>query len=113
MQRRVEQTVSALFKHLRDSRHIKGEGVRLLKEKHLAYLTHGIRHLSASFESLDASRPWLCYWIVHSMALLGKDITGELANDVIEFLKKCQSPSGGFSGKTVLLCESPYYVIFI
>ncbi len=99
MQRRVERAVIAIYKHLRDSRHISGEGVRLLKEKHLAYLTYGIRHLSAGFESLDASRPWLCYWIVHSMALLAKDVTGELAKDVIEFLKKCQSPSGGFGGE--------------
>lgn len=91
--------MSALYKHLRDSRHIEGDGVRLLRDKHLPYLTHGIRHLSAGFESLDASRPWICYWIVHSMALLGKDVNGDLAKDMIDFLNKCQSPSGGFGGE--------------
>ncbi len=97
-QRRVERDVSNIFTHLRDSRNIAGEGVRLLKEKHLSYLTHGIRHLSSSFDCLDASRPWLCYWIVHSMTLLGRDVTGELSRDVVDFLKRCQSPCGGFGG---------------
>ncbi len=96
----MERDVSTIFTHLRDSRNIAGEGVRLLKEKHLSYLTHGIRHLSSSFECLDSSRPWLCYWIVHSMTLLGRDVTGELSRDVVEFLKKCQSPCGGFGGKS-------------
>ena len=88
-----------IFTHLRDSRNIVGEGIRLLKEKHLSFLTHGIRHLSVNFECLDASRPWLCYWIVHSMALLGREVTGKLGEDVVDFLKRCQSLSGGFGGQ--------------
>lgn len=27
--------------------------------------------LSRGFETLDASRPWICYWIAHALALLG------------------------------------------
>ena len=97
-QLRVERDVTAIFTELRDSDRIVGEGVRLLKEKHLVFLNHGIRHLSVGFECLDASRPWLCYWILHSMSLFGKNIEEDLATDVVGFLSKCQSPNGGFGG---------------
>lgn len=83
---------------LRDNSDVVGEGVTLLRDKHLQYLRKGIRHLSANFEVLDASQPWLCYWTLHSMALLGEDIPDEVAKDVVTFLSKCQSPTGGFGG---------------
>lgn len=52
-----------------------------MKRRHLAYIRRGARHLSANFECLDASRPWLCYWTVHSMALLGARIPDDLASE--------------------------------
>lgn len=30
-----------------------------------------------SAQALDASRPWLVYWITHSLDLLGVDLTAE------------------------------------
>ena len=69
-----------------------------MKQRHLAYLKKGIRHLSASFDCLDASRPWLCYWILHSMALLGYSAPPDLAKDVVDFLSRCQAPDGGYGG---------------
>lgn len=36
------------------------------------------------------SRPWLCYWILHSIALLGESVDGELENNAIDFLGRCQ-----------------------
>ena len=75
-----------------------GEGVYLMREQHLHYLEKGLRHLSANFEGLDASRPWLCYWILHSMALFDSPVADDVAKDVTEFLSKCQSPTGGFGG---------------
>ncbi|XP_048230181.1 protein farnesyltransferase subunit beta isoform X2 [Ricinus communis] len=43
-------------------------------------------------------RPWLCYWILHSIALLGESIDYELENNAIDFLNRCQDPNGGFGG---------------
>lgn len=82
----------------------------LLKAKHLQYLQKGIRNLSVNFETLDASRPWLCYWILHSMALLDYDIPDDVARDVIEFLSKCQSPTGGFGGIERLVITRQLFV---
>ena len=51
--------------------------------------------------SLDASRPWLTYWISHSLELLGPShaLRGDEADNVVGFLRRCQVPgTGGFAG---------------
>jgi hypothetical protein len=37
-----------------------------------------------------SSRPWLCYWILHSIALLGECVEPELEDNVVDFLSHCQ-----------------------
>ncbi|XP_071962198.1 protein farnesyltransferase subunit beta-like [Antedon mediterranea] len=71
---------------------------KLEREKHLGYLNKGLKHLSESYECLDASKPWLCYWILHSLELLGEKISEEYASQVAQFIGKCQHPGGGFGG---------------
>uniref|UniRef100_A0A3B3Z7W0 Prenyltransferase alpha-alpha toroid domain-containing protein n=1 Tax=Periophthalmus magnuspinnatus TaxID=409849 RepID=A0A3B3Z7W0_9GOBI len=70
----------------------------LLREQHYQYLKKGLRHLSDAYECLDASRPWLCFWILHSLELLEEPIPSTVASDVCHFLARCQCPTGGFSG---------------
>ncbi|KAG7222668.1 hypothetical protein INR49_026277 [Caranx melampygus] len=70
----------------------------LLREQHYQYLKKGLRHLSDTYECLDASRPWLCFWILHSLELLEEPIPSAVASDVCQFLARCQSPTGGFAG---------------
>ncbi|KAG7283042.1 hypothetical protein CRUP_012935, partial [Coryphaenoides rupestris] len=70
----------------------------LLREQHYQYLKKGLRTLSDAYECLDASRPWLCYWILHSLELLEEPIPAAVASDVCQFLARCQSPTGGFAG---------------
>ena len=36
------------------------------------------------------SRPWLCYWILHSLALLGESVDCKLEHNAIDFLSRCQ-----------------------
>ena len=36
------------------------------------------------------SRPWVCYWIIHSIALLGESVDDDLENNAIDFLGRCQ-----------------------
>ncbi|KAL6136321.1 hypothetical protein ACLB2K_061617 [Fragaria x ananassa] len=58
----------------------------------------GLGILPASFSSLDANRPWMCYWILHSLALLGAPVEDGLKNIIIDFLRRCQDKNGGFGG---------------
>ena len=48
----------------------------------LRYLHRGLVHLSAEYACLDASRPWLIYWILHALELLGEEVRGELKTKV-------------------------------
>ena len=45
------------------------------KPNHIQYLYRGINGLSRGYTSLDASQPWLLYWIFNSLDLLGEDIS--------------------------------------
>ncbi|XP_057983831.1 protein farnesyltransferase subunit beta isoform X2 [Malania oleifera] len=72
--------------------------LELQRDKHIEFLTKALRQLGPSFCVLDANRPWLCYWILHSIALLGESVDAELENNAIDFLSRCQDPNGGYGG---------------
>ncbi|RVW46641.1 Protein farnesyltransferase subunit beta [Vitis vinifera] len=96
--------------------------LELQRDKHIEFLTNGLRQLGPSFCVLDANLElinWssftahsslgcktyrnlvdhgLCYWILHSIALLGDSVDDELENNTIDFLSRCQDPNGGYGG---------------
>ncbi|XP_068303209.1 protein farnesyltransferase subunit beta-like [Pyrus communis] len=72
--------------------------IELQRDSHIAYLTRGLRGLPSSFCVLDANRPWLCYWILHSLALLEESVDDVLEHNAIDFLSRCQDPEGGYGG---------------
>lgn len=43
-----------------------------------------------SYTCLDASRPWLCYWTLHSMAILDALPSTDFLSRAVLFLGKCQ-----------------------
>ncbi|XP_078089523.1 protein farnesyltransferase subunit beta [Mustelus asterias] len=95
-QKTVEQNVEEAYDAFRIGQSMLQP--TLQREKHFQYLKKGLRHLSESYSCLDASRPWLCYWILHSLELLGEPIDDCMASDICQFLTRCQSPKGGFGG---------------
>ncbi|XP_040576755.1 protein farnesyltransferase subunit beta [Lepeophtheirus salmonis] len=62
------------------------------------FLLKGLRSLSSGYQNLDASRPWLMYWIVHSLELLRIPIPEAVIPDIILSLKHCHNSTGGFGG---------------
>lgn len=70
----------------------------LHRDKHSRFCFKGLRNLPSSFECLDSSRPWLCYWILHSLYLVDFKLGDDMAEKIIKFLDKCQSQTGGFAG---------------
>jgi len=93
-QKEVERRVARFY----DDYHRAPVNVRLYREQHVEYLLKGLKGMSSSYQTLDASRPWLCYWILHALELLDAlPIENEL-NNVAKFLEKCQNPNGGFGG---------------
>lgn len=71
----------------------------LTRKQHAKYLAGGLGELPPGFISLDASRAWICYWVTHALALLGKPLPAWLLKAaVVDFLASCQHPEGGFGG---------------
>jgi len=48
---------------------------RLEREKHMAYLHSNLGQLPAGYVAADASRPWMLYWALTGLYLLGEDVT--------------------------------------
>ncbi|KAK9925283.1 hypothetical protein M0R45_033611 [Rubus argutus] len=95
----VESQVFRRYKLFEDvPRNAQSLMLELQRDNHVQYLTRGLRGLPASFVVLDANRPWLCYWILHSLALLGESVDDELEHSTIDFLSRCQDPNGGYGG---------------
>uniref|UniRef100_A0A3Q3FED6 Protein farnesyltransferase subunit beta n=1 Tax=Labrus bergylta TaxID=56723 RepID=A0A3Q3FED6_9LABR len=95
-QNKVERSIEEVFTAYKQIHSLPQP--TLLREQHYLYLKKGLRHLSDAYECLDASRPWLCFWILHSLELLEEPIPTAVASDVCQFLSRCQSPTGGFAG---------------
>ncbi|CAL0298960.1 unnamed protein product [Lupinus luteus] len=72
--------------------------LELQRDNHISYLTKSLSYLPPSFSVLDANRPWLCYWIIHSIALLGESLHYHIQHNAIHFLNRCQDPNGGYAG---------------
>lgn len=47
----------------------------LARELHVEYLLDALGEYPGRFVGLDASRPWMVYWALTGLALLGEDIT--------------------------------------
>ncbi|KAL6433912.1 hypothetical protein ACFW04_005849 [Cataglyphis niger] len=58
----------------------------------------GYKTATTNEQCLDSSRPWLCFWILHSLAILEDRLENEEYSKIAGFLAKCQSPTGGFGG---------------
>ncbi|KAI9332298.1 terpenoid cyclases/protein prenyltransferase alpha-alpha toroid [Zopfochytrium polystomum] len=69
---------------------------------HVAFLRSALRrNLPSGFVQLDASRPWIIFWIVHALDLLGKPAPTSANPDrrrIVQTLARCQHPEGGFGG---------------
>lgn len=70
---------------------------RLSREKHAAFLRRNLGTLPAPYIGADASRPWILYWCLAGLALLGEDV-GAYRPGLVETARTMQNASGGFGG---------------
>ena len=93
-----EAVEKKIISRLQRTSAVGADRVTLWRDKHIDFLKRGLVRLSSDYECLDASRPWLCYWIVHSLSLLDYTLLPAETHKVVEFLRKCQCGDGGFGG---------------
>ncbi|GAA5975372.1 hypothetical protein JCM5350_006456 [Sporobolomyces pararoseus] len=76
-----------------------GASPLLQTSSHANFLTRLLKNpLPMQFTGLDASRPWLLYWTVHSLALFEGELDSIAKGRIVETLKQFQNPDGGFGG---------------
>ena len=111
-QRTTEDSCLRLFEKSETSISDLDDFPKLNRTKTVSFLLKGLHELSEGYECLDASRPWLVYWILHSLELLGEmdSLTNETKSAVVKFLGNCQDPEGGFAGGPAQLAHlAPTY----
>lgn len=47
----------------------------LQRDDHVGYLYDSLEDYPAGFVAMDASRPWMVYWALAGLSLLGEDVT--------------------------------------
>eukprot|EP00474_Spongospora_subterranea_P010668 CRZ11126.1 hypothetical protein [Spongospora subterranea] len=78
---------------------VSNNDLELRRTAHALFAISSSLKLPSWAVSLDASRPWVCFWIVHSLSLLGQlHNQREICDNMIEFLSRCQDVNGGFAG---------------
>eukprot|EP00887_Chlorella_sp_A99_P006625 scaffold3.g6625.t1 len=99
-QRELERRVSVLYEEFEHGAIDENDEELVLKrEAHTRYLQGGLGALPPGFIVLDASRTWICYWILHALALLDAPLPASPSREaIIAFLASCQHPDGGFGG---------------
>ncbi|XP_055342809.1 protein farnesyltransferase subunit beta-like [Paramacrobiotus metropolitanus] len=71
---------------------------KIIRSRTARFFLHGFEAIPSSYSSLDASHPWLCFWILHGLNIIGAPIPKKVADAAISILRSCQVDSGGFGG---------------
>ncbi|KAL8633333.1 hypothetical protein Q9189_000868 [Teloschistes chrysophthalmus] len=70
---------------------------RLERDVHVRFLHRCLGTLPAKFVAYDPARPWLIYWVLTALSVLGEDIE-QYRERVTQTLSAAQNKSGGFGG---------------
>ncbi|PYH96834.1 beta subunit of farnesyltransferase [Aspergillus ellipticus CBS 707.79] len=84
----------------------------LRQDEHVGYLYDSLEEYPAGFAGMDASRPWMVYWALAGLSLLGEDVT-RFRERVISTFVPMQNPTGGIGGGHGQLshCASGYAAV--
>lgn len=69
----------------------------LRREEHIRFLHKGLGDLPSPYTASDATRPWMLYWALAALSVLGQDVS-EYRERVISTVKAMQNTTGGFGG---------------
>lgn len=98
VQKIVEKSIRQCYERFERLSSLDANLPALHRAEHVRYIEAALRQLSAAYECLDSSRPWLVYWILNAGTLLGHRFDDDLLDQVVTFLAHCRCPSGGFGG---------------
>ncbi|KAG6016902.1 hypothetical protein E4U43_002779 [Claviceps pusilla] len=92
----VEECVPFLAGHGHD--HCNVHGIPpLLRHRHVKFLHKQLGQLPSMYKSADSSRPWMFYWCLNGLSILGEDVA-KYGSRLIETVRPMQNEGGGFAG---------------
>lgn len=94
----VEDTIKIIYRQFEKESSIDPELPKLKKNLHIKALKSWLKALPSNYACLDASRPWLIYWVLHSLSILNDMPDSETLSHCIKSIKKCQHEEGGYGG---------------
>ncbi|WVO15378.1 hypothetical protein L204_103035 [Cryptococcus depauperatus] len=101
-QTEVENLISRLLQVTTDPNSVTLEqgdtSCYLRKTEHMSFLASTFFQLPGKYVSLDASRPWLVFWTIHSLDLLGVVLDQDTKDRIVSTILHFLSPIGGFAG---------------
>lgn len=96
-QRQVEESVFLQRKKLADLGSPDAK-LQLYRDKHISWVLRSLEYLPESAQSLSAAQPWIAFWTLHALDLLGATIPEDVALRMTSHLRKCWDDSGGGFG---------------
>jgi protein farnesyltransferase subunit beta len=73
--------------------------IALNHKAHIRWLAGLLQPLPPPYVSLDASRPWLLYWVTHSLAIMNAALDKDRKRRAVETIKSFYNKEqGGFGG---------------
>ncbi|KAI2622015.1 terpenoid cyclases/Protein prenyltransferase [Hypomontagnella submonticulosa] len=93
----VDECLPFLAAELDNVRYNQHGVPRLDRERHIKFLRKNLEKLPSRFVALDASRPWVLYWCLNGLSLLGADVSS-YRDDLVETARSMQNTTGGFGG---------------
>ncbi|KAL4788267.1 terpenoid cyclases/protein prenyltransferase alpha-alpha toroid [Aspergillus varians] len=84
----------------------------LMRDEHIGYLYDSLEDYPPGFVAMDASRPWMIYWALAGLSLLGEDVS-KYSQRAISTITPMQNPTGGFGGGhgQISHCASSYAAV--
>ncbi|KAG5915146.1 hypothetical protein E4U42_000117 [Claviceps africana] len=92
----VEECAPFLKGHGHDGCNVHGIPP-LLRHRHVKFLQKQLGQLPPMYKSADSSRPWMLYWCLNGLSILGEDVA-KYRSRLIETVRPMQNEGGGFGG---------------
>lgn len=94
VQKETEDIIAKIYDDILEN----GKMPNLLKNKHARFLQAGLSQLPPMFKALDASQPWILYWSLNALNLLGIDPPEDIKKQATRKILGLQHKDGGIGG---------------
>ncbi|KAI1004342.1 Protein farnesyltransferase subunit beta [Podosphaera aphanis] len=83
------------------------------RDRHISFLHKSLKRLPAQYVVADASRPWIFYWALNGLAMMGEDVS-QYRESLISTIRPIQNSTGGFGGGNGQMSHlAPTYAIIL